>query len=99
MIRNLSRLKYWEIAALGVSLAVIVNLLVMFAVRFIVGTWPQANEAGHIAYIILSAFVSWTIVGFFVEAINHKHREALADKVMDEIAAGNGRHRAEADCG
>jgi hypothetical protein len=86
MIKKLAKLKYWEIAALGLSLAVVANLLVMFAVRFINGTWPQTNEAAHIAYIVLSAFLSWTIVGIFVEAINQKHREALVEDALDTIS-------------
>jgi hypothetical protein len=112
MIKKLSKLRYWEIAAVGLSLAVIANLLVMFAVRFINGTWPQANEAAHIAYMILSAFVSWIIVGIAVEAINQKHREALVTEALDtitdlyatiKIEPGKGRYRvageAEADRG
>jgi hypothetical protein len=102
MINKLSKLKYWEIVTLGLALSVTANLLLMFAVRFINGTWPQTNEAAHIAYVILAAFFAWTIVGIFVEAFASKWRQARTQKVLDEYldllagyGEGTGKHRTE----
>lgn len=102
MINNLAKLKHWELAVLGLSLAVVANVLVMFAVRFVNGTWPQTTEAAHIAYVIISAVLVWGIIGVFSEAILVKRRNALVQQGMDEVlnlyagfVAGAGRHRAE----
>ena len=103
MIKNLAKLKHWELAVLGLSLASVANVLVMFAVRFVNGTWPQTTEAAHIAYIIVSAFLSWTIVGIFTEAAFQKRRNAQVQQAMDNVMdlyagyfiAGAGKHRAE----
>jgi hypothetical protein len=102
MIDKLTKLKYWEIAALGISVTVTAILLVAFATRWFVGTWPQTDEAAHIAYVIVSAAVAWVSSGIFVEAIFLKHRLAriagALDNVMDRLAGfteGAGKHRAE----
>lgn len=79
MIRKLSKLKYWEIAALGLSVSVVANLLLMFAVRAINGTWPQTHEAGWVAYMVIASAVSWSAVGVAVEAILHKGRQGRYD--------------------
>jgi uncharacterized membrane protein (DUF485 family) len=103
MIKNLAKLKYWELAALGVSTSVVTVLLLAFATRLLAGTWPQTTEAGYIAYIIAAAFTSWIISGIFTEAAFQKRRNALVQQGMDEVMdlyagyyiAGAGRHRAE----
>lgn len=106
MIKKLSKLKYWEIAALGISVTVTAILLVAFATRALVGTWPQTDEAAHIAYVIVSAAIAWISSGIFIEAIFLKHRNARAasalDNILDMIAGfdeGTGKHRQEADRG
>lgn len=103
MIKNLAKLKYWEIVALGVSSSVVAVLLLAFITRLLVGTWPQTNEAGYIAYMILGGGVSWAISGIAVEAITVKRRNAQVQQAMDNVMdlyagyyiAGAGKHRAE----
>lgn len=101
MIKNLAKLKYWEIVTLGLALPVAANILLMIAVRAINGTWPQTNEAGWIAYAVTSAVFAWAIVGVFAEAWFLKWREArhqkLVDQYLDGIANGTGRHRVQED--
>jgi hypothetical protein len=90
MIKNLAKLKYWEIAALGLSLSVTASLLIMFATRALVGTWPQTNSAAWVAYLVVSAVASWTITGVAVEAILHKDRqyryELLEEEILDTVS-------------
>jgi protein-S-isoprenylcysteine O-methyltransferase Ste14 len=100
MINNLAKLKYWEIITLGLALSVTANLLLMFAVRFLNGTWPQTNEAAHVAYVIISSILAWVIVGIFVEAVAVKWRmlrnRRLVDEYLDMLAGfeeGTGKHR------
>lgn len=95
MINKLSKLKYWEIAVLGLALSAVVNVLIMILIRFLNGTWPQVTEAAHIAYLITAAASAWIITGIFVEAGLTKWRRAKVDDYLDLIAAGVGRHRAD----
>lgn len=96
MIKNLAKLKYWEIVALGVSSSVVAVLLLAFVTRLLAGTWPQTNEAGYIAYMILAGGASWAISGVAVEAITQKRRAKVQEAVWDlYFGAGAGRHRAE----
>lgn len=85
MIKKLSKLRYWELAALGVSLIVVTNLLIMFAVRYLNGTWPQTTEAAHIAYVVISTAMAWVLSGIFVEAGFAKWREAKQATALDNL--------------
>lgn len=86
MIKDISKLKYWQIAVIGVAVSVTVMLLLAFAARVAVVNWPAARDGIHIAYLITAAAAAWIATGIYIEAAFLKHRRKQIDDVMDQIA-------------
>jgi hypothetical protein len=97
MIMKLSKLKYWELAALGVCSAATAIMLVAGGIGLLVNLFPQAYQAGQIAYLISAAALAWIITGIFIEAGFTRYRSSHLDESLDRLAEALGLAITEAE--